>query len=85
MSEEKFRLVEQTDDWMWEIDLHGVFTYSSQSEQLQDTNSEILGKTTFDFMPVDEVKRFAEVIGYFISKQEPFTRLEKTLIHKMVI
>jgi len=32
MHEEKFRnLVEQTDDWMWEIDLHGVFTYSSQA------------------------------------------------------
>jgi len=30
MSEVKFRnLVEQTNDWMWEIDLHGVFTYSS--------------------------------------------------------
>jgi len=34
-------------------------------------------------MPVDEVKRFAEVIGYFISKQEP--RLEKRSFTKMVI
>lgn len=84
-SEEKFRnLVEQTSDWVWEIDRNGVFTYVSPkaSEILGYEIAEILGKSTFDLMSVNEVKRFAEAIGYFISTQQPFTRLEKTLTHK---
>jgi PAS domain S-box-containing protein len=84
-SEEKFRnLVEHTNDWVWEIDKNGIFTYVSPqvSEILGYEPEEILGKTPFDFMPLDDAKQFAEVIGSFISTQRPFTRLEKTLIHK---
>lgn len=85
-SEEKFRnLVEQTNDWIWEIDRNGVFTYvSPQVRQILGYEpAEILGKTTFDFMAVDvEVKRFSEVLESFISVQKPFICLEKTLIHK---
>ncbi|MBW4564533.1 MAG: response regulator [Mojavia pulchra JT2-VF2] len=84
-SEEKFRnLVEQTSDWVWEIDANGIFTYVSPkaSEIIGYEIAEILGKSTFDLMAVNEVKRFAQVISYFISTQQPFTRLEKTLTHK---
>ncbi len=84
-SEEKFRnLVEQTSDWVWEIDHNGVFTYVSPkvSEILGYEFADILGKSTFDFMAENEVKRFAQVVSYFISTQQPFTRLEKTLTHK---
>ncbi|HEY9872530.1 MAG TPA: PAS domain S-box protein, partial [Candidatus Obscuribacterales bacterium] len=84
-SEEKFRnLVEQTSDWVWEIDVNGVFTYVSP--QVRDISGyeieEIIGKTTLDLMVADEAKRFSQVIGEFVSKQKPFNRLEKTLIHK---
>ncbi|MBD2562130.1 PAS domain S-box protein [Nostoc linckia FACHB-391] len=84
-SEEKFRnLVEQTSDWVWEIDANGIFTYVSPkaSEILGYKIAEILGKSTFDLMTVNEAKRFAQVVSYFISTQQPFTRLEKTLTHK---
>src|SRR3990172_8957812 len=84
-SEEKFRhLVEQLNDWVWEVDQNGVFTYINPKvrDVMGYEPEEILGKTTFDFMPSDEAKRFAEVLNSFISMQKPFTRLEKTLIHK---
>ncbi len=86
-SEEKFRsLVEQTNDWIWKIDINCVFTYvSPQVRQILGYEpAEILGKTTFDLMAVDvdEVKRFAEIFESFISVQKPFICLEKTLIHK---
>jgi PAS domain S-box-containing protein len=84
-SEEKFRnLVEQTNDWIWKIDRNGVFTYvSPQVRQIVGYEpAEILGKTIFDLMATDEVKRFAEVLEFFVSVQKPFTHLEKMLIHK---
>ena len=84
-SEEKFRnLVEQTRDWIWEINHQGVFTYVSPqaSEIIGYQLSEILGKTTFDFMRRDEAQRFAAIISDFISQQAPFNNLEKTLTHK---
>lgn len=84
-SEEKFRsLVEQTNDWIWEIDRNGVFTYVSPQvyEIVGYEPAEILGKTTFDLMAIDEIKRFAAVLECFISLQKPFARLEKTLTHK---
>src|SRR3990172_8729636 len=84
-SEEKFRhLVEQLNDWVWEVDQNGVFIYINPKvrDVMGYEPEEILGKTTFDFMPSDEAKRFAEVLNSFISMQKPFTRLKKTLIHK---
>lgn len=84
-SEGKFRnLVEQTNDWVWETDKNGVFTYVNPKvyEIIGYEPEEILGKTTFDFMFSEEVKRFGEVISSFISMQRPFFRLEKTLIHR---
>lgn len=84
-SEEKFRnLVEQTNDWIWKIDQTGVFTYVSPQvrEIIGYEPTEIFGKTTFELMAADEVKRFAEVFETFTSVQKPFVRLEKTLTHK---
>ncbi|MBD1932099.1 MULTISPECIES: PAS domain S-box protein [Cyanophyceae] len=84
-SEEKYRnLVEQTNDWVWEIDSNGVFTYVSPkaSDIAGYQVGEILGKTTFNFMSPDEAKRFQSVLNYFVSAQQPFSNLEKTVIHK---
>jgi PAS domain S-box-containing protein len=84
-SEEKFRnLVEQTSDWIWEIDNQGVFTYVSPQARdiLGYELEEIIGKTTFDFMVLEEIEQFSQLLGEYIFKQEPFIRLEKTLLHK---
>ena len=85
LNEEKFRsLVEQTNDWVWEIDANGVFTYLSPQVQkiVGYEPAELIGKTTFDLMSVSESERFLLVIGEFLSLQAPFINLEKTLMHK---
>ncbi len=84
-SEEKFRnLVEQTNDWVWEFDKNGVFTYVNPKlvDILGYHPSEMLGKSIFLFMSLDEAKRFTPIFENFISQQEAFVNVEKNLIHK---
>ncbi|HEY9693866.1 MAG TPA: PAS domain S-box protein [Oculatellaceae cyanobacterium] len=84
-SEEKFRnLVEYTNDWVWASNLDGLFTYVNPKVRdiLGYEPQEIIGKTVYELMSVDEANRFAEVLQPFISNGEPFNNLEKTLIHK---
>ncbi len=84
-SEEKYRsLVEQTNDWVWEIDENGIFTYVNPKvrEVIGYEPEELLGKTSFDFMTPDEVLRVSDVMSPFVSQQKPFKRLERKLIHK---
>lgn len=84
-SEEKFRnLVEQTNDWVWEIDLSGHFTYANPKvfDIVGYQPEEVLGKTTFDFMSADEAKRLSTLLSTFIAQQAPFSGVEKVLLHK---
>jgi PAS domain S-box-containing protein len=84
-SEEKFRsLVETVSDWIWEIDLNGVYTYSSPraKEFLGYDAEEIIGKTPFDLMPEEEAKRISDVFKDIVKSKKPFTNLENTCIHK---
>lgn len=84
-SEEKFRnLVEQTNDWVWEIDSNTIFTYVNPRvrEIVGYEPGEIIGKSIFDFMSLDEAKRFASILNFYISQLEPFINFEKTLFQK---
>lgn len=82
-SEERFRnLVEQTNDWVWEVDKNFVFTYvNPQVESLIGYSPEqIIGKTLFEFMSEDEAQRLSTILDYVTAEQEAFTHLEETLI-----
>jgi PAS domain S-box-containing protein len=82
---EKFRnLVEQTNDWVWEVDTQAIFTYVSPKveEIIGYRPDQVMGRSTLEFMEEDEAKRFSVLLSYFVSRQEPFTNLEKTLIHQ---
>jgi PAS domain S-box-containing protein len=84
-SREQFRnLVEQTSDWIWEIDAAGHFTYVSPqvSKIIGYLPQEVLGLTTFDLMPKAEQQRFEFVLNSLMSRAEPFVGLEKTLVCK---
>ncbi|MBD2000712.1 PAS domain-containing sensor histidine kinase [Leptolyngbya sp. FACHB-541] len=84
-SEEKFRnLVEQTSDWVWEVDLNQCFVYINPkvNQVLGYEPEELLGKTAFDLMQPDEAKRFATLINFYVTRQEPFTNLEERLLHR---
>lgn len=84
-SEAKFRnLVEQTIDWVWEIDRAQRFIYvSPQVHSITGYKpQETLHKRIFDFMPTDEAVRFSTVLHYLISQQASFSQLEATILHK---
>jgi len=84
-SEEKFRsLVESTSDWIWEINLDGVYTYASPKIKglLGYEPEEVVGKTPFDFMPAEEANRVASKFKDIIKNSKPIEGLENTCRHK---
>ncbi|MBD2667185.1 putative two component sensor histidine kinase [Richelia sinica FACHB-800] len=84
-SEERFRsLVETVNDWIWEIDENGVYTYVSPQVQgfLGYTPTEVLGKTFFDFMPPLEVERLTSIFQQCVQHKSPIIDLEKSNIHQ---
>jgi len=84
-SEERFRtLTESTSDWIWEVDLDGVYTYVSPKVEdlLGYKPEELVGKTPFDLMPADEAKRIAVLFRDIVQSGKPFSALENTNIHK---
>ena len=84
-SEEKYRsLVEATSDWIWEVDIEGVYTYTNSKikDILGYEPEEILGKTPFDFMLPDEQKRLTEWFKDTLESHKPFEEIENTNLHK---
>ncbi|MBU6481167.1 MAG: response regulator [Nitrospirae bacterium] len=84
-SEQRFRaLVETTSDWVWEIDEHAVFTYSSPKifDLLGYEPEEVLGKTPFDLMPPEEARRIGELFASIAAARQSFSCLESVYLHK---
>jgi len=84
-SEERFRgLVETTTDWIWETDEHGIYRYASPHVQtlLGLRPEEAIGRRPFDFMPPDEARRVAALIGPSIARREPFHLVENVNLHR---
>ena len=84
-SEERFRaLTESTSDFVWEVDLDGVYTYASPKvkDLLGYKPKEILGKTPFDFMPPEEAKRVEEAFRASVESRTPFAALDNINMHK---
>ncbi len=84
-SEARFRsLVEATSDWIWEIDARDIYTYASPKvmDFLGYTPQEVIGKTPFDFMPVNEAQKIKASLQTIKSAAKPFTGLENRNIHK---
>ena len=84
-SEERFRiLVETTTDWFWEVDENAVYTYSSPKirDILGYEPEEILGKTPFALMALEEADRVAHIFAPYATSRRPFKLLENTNVHK---
>jgi PAS domain S-box-containing protein len=78
-SEERHRfLVESVNDWIWEVDRDGLYTYVGPQcrELLGYEPEEIVGKTPYDLMPPEEAGRVREVFGSIIGRAKPFRQLE---------
>ena len=84
-NEKKFRtLIENTIDWVWQVDNEGIYTYvSPQAEQLLGfKTNEIIGKTPFDFMPAGEADRVKKMFIQISSRHGKIVGLEDWMVAK---
>jgi two-component system, cell cycle sensor histidine kinase and response regulator CckA len=84
-SEERYRdLVEFSNDWVWQVDENGVYTYVGPQcrELLGYEPEETIGKTPFDLMPPEEQQRVGQAFGAIAAQRAPFRGLENTNLHK---
>jgi PAS domain S-box-containing protein len=84
-SEEWFRdMVENTIDWIWEIDENGVFTYTSPqvSYILGYLPDELKNKTLFDLMLPDESEKLKDFIIGKMQEKERIISLECVHVKK---
>ena len=84
-SEEKYRnLIETTSDLIWEVNANGVYTYVSSriKDMLGYEPEKVIGKTPFDFMEKDEIKKIGTIFEDIIKKKKSFSGLENWNIHK---
>ena len=83
--EERFRdLVETTSDWVWETDEKGVYTYVSPrvADILGYEPHEVVGKSHFDFMPLEEAHRAVDAITPIVQSNMPFRFVHMKKMHK---
>lgn len=78
------RLVETTDDWVWEVDADAIYTYASPKvkELIGYEPEEIIGVSVFDLMPPDEVDRVRSEFCEKALRGEPLVAMENTMLHK---
>ena len=84
-SEDKFRsLVEQTSDWIWELDKNLRYVYSSPGifKILGYSAGEVIGKSPFDFMNEKEIVRVRKIFDNILEQKSAFSSLENWNIHK---
>ncbi len=84
-SRDRFQdLVENTPDWVWEIDEKGVYTYVSPrvSDILGYEPQEVLNRTPFDLMDPEEANRVSDIFAALAAFRKPVTGLENTNIHR---
>jgi PAS domain S-box-containing protein len=84
-SRARFRaLVENTHDWVWEMDRNGVYGYVSprSMDLLGYTPEEIAGRSPLDFLHPDKVKGAMSRLKKILEAGEPFRGIERTCRHK---
>ena len=85
VSEERFQsLTESSTDWIWEVDINGVYTYSSLKikDLLGYEIDEILGKSLFDHKTPDEVDKAKQFFNKCSLEKKQFTQIESKNLHK---
>ena len=83
--EEKYRnLVETINDWVWEINQEGVYSYASPkvTELLGYEPEEIIGKKPTDLMPPEEAARVKSVLDRAVKNRQPIINLVNSNLHK---
>ena len=84
LSQDRYRaLVETSDDFVWEVDAAGVYTYCSPQVEriLGHAPQAMLGKRPFDFMPPEEAAAIGKKFQAIVEKRTSFSSLENTNRH----
>ncbi|MCP4021083.1 MAG: PAS domain S-box protein, partial [Desulfobacteraceae bacterium] len=84
-SEERFRsLVESLNEWVWETDPKGIYTYVSPqiSNLLGYPSEEIIGKTVYDIVLPEDKERVMQTVNSILKKPRAFENLEKRCRHR---
>lgn len=84
-SEERFRvLVETTNDFIWETDPAGTYTYVSPKvkDLLGYEQEEMVGKKSIQFMPPEEAARVAEIYQRAVTEKAPIVGLVNVNLRK---
>ncbi len=84
-SQQRFQgLVETLNDWIWEVDQNGIYTYASPKvrDLLGYEPDEVVGKTPFDLMPMEEAQRVKGIFEQLLASQRPVIALENINRHK---
>lgn len=84
-SEERHQaIIKSTSDWVWEIDEQGKYSYCSDSvgRILGYSAEEIIGKTPFDLMPLEESERVLAIFRDIVTTKSSIVDIENWNIHK---
>ena len=85
-SEERFKgLVENTVDWVWEMDPEFRFTYASPRcfDLFGYRLEEVVGRSAFDFMTPEDAERTKAETTDLFAERRPMLNFESRYVHKM--
>jgi len=74
-SEQRFRQIsDNLQEWIWDVDVKGVYTYSSGNmNMLGYTHEEIVGKNYFfDFFPAEDREELKNIVFKQFATKQPF-------------
>jgi len=77
-------LVDLTQEWVWEIDLDGVYRFTSKQvkDMLGYEPEELPGKSFVDYLMPFEIERISSIFHDCVASQKPFASLESIYKHK---
>ncbi len=84
-SEERFQQVAQSSqDWIWETDTEGIYTYSSQAVKhiLGYEPEEMIGKYYYDFFVSERKEQLQQRFKSFSKRKESFFRIVNRRVHR---
>jgi len=84
-SEERFAdIAKVSADWIWEVDVHGVYTFVSEgvTKLLGYTPMDVVGQTPFDLMPADVADRVKDEFVAILARRETFRDIDNIIQHK---
>lgn len=85
VSEKRFKdLAENVEDFIWEADANGVFTYVNPAVKtlLGYNPDEVIGKTHFDFMTQEEAERARKAFQDAAERRESIRSMENKILRR---